>query len=162
MTRINTLADSYTDEAAAQDGLHPLEVAKTAKERKHREQCAGAGLEYYTLAFSVLGGIAGDFYTKVMLPQHRVKVARAKAAGEDVWKVRAEHERWMARFSILSARCNATAILKAEKRERTDHHPPTPQRDDDLDDIDDEPAWRVGGRTGETDSESGRSSSASA
>ena len=91
-----------------------------------------------------------------MLPQHRVKVARAKAAGEDVWKVRAEHERWMARFSILSARCNATAMGKAEKRERT------PQRDNDLDDIDDGPAWRVGGATGETDSESGRSSSASA
>ena len=72
-------------------------------------------------------------------PSHRLKVARAKALGEDPWRVHADHQRWLDRFSIACARYNALAISSAQPRDGRFDYPPTPDRDDDLKGIDGSP-----------------------
>ena len=48
-----------------------------------------------------------------MLPHYRTELARAKAASEDLWRVRAEHDRWLDRLSVVIARHNAVLIRRA-------------------------------------------------
>ena len=91
------------------------------------------------MTFSMMGGMGGDFVTKVIKPKHRLNVARAKALGEDVWRVHANHQRWLDRFSIACARYNALAISSAQPRDGRFDYPPTPERDDDLKGIDGSP-----------------------
>ena len=136
VTRINTLAPTYVTEPDAQDGRHPLRRAEATKEGKHRAQCKAAGYDYYTLLLSTFGGIDGTFYSEVMLPHLREELAAARARHEDTWKVRRQHDRWLDRFSIIVARYNAIMIREARWRSGPDEHPPTPLRDDDLEDID--------------------------
>ena len=75
VTVAHPLSSSYVTESAAQDGLHNLRCAEAEKERRHREQCKAAGLEYHSVVFTPYGGV--HVMTDVFEPYFRVAACTA-------------------------------------------------------------------------------------
>ena len=130
------MSPSYITPAATLDAMQPIRTAEAEKERRHREQCEAAGIGYYSGIWTVFGGVAGDFYTRIVKPYFAKEKEHAKAMGEDPWLVQARHDRLLDKWSVTLARFNAKSILRAVVRDsRNDAWPPTPERDDDLCDV---------------------------
>ena len=136
VTVINTMSPSYISPSAAADATRPLRDAVDTKEKRHRAACGEAGYGYYTAGWTVFGGIFGDFYHELVKPHFKHQKAVAKRNGEDPWVVQARKERLLDRWSVVIARFNAKAIRGAVWRGGADDWPSTPERDDDLWDID--------------------------
>ena len=106
--------------------MHTLRCAEAEKERRHREQCSAAGLEYYSVVFTPYGGVHGSFMTDVFEPYFKREQAQAKARGESPWEVEARRKRVLDRWSAKMARCNRQKVRLAEERRCSPPPPPQP------------------------------------
>ena len=89
-------------------------MAEATKANRHRAQCSEAGLDYCSAVVSLLGGVGGDFMSKVVTPYFKKERAAAKKAGLSVWEVQRKLDRFLDHGACIIARHNAKLIRLAE------------------------------------------------
>ena len=105
VTCVNTLSPSYITPAAAADERQSVAAAIAEKERRHRRQCQLAGHNYYTAGWTLMGGVFGDFYSRLVRPHFKHAMKLAKAQGDDVWAVQARKDRLLESRPLERHRC---------------------------------------------------------
>lgn len=126
-TCVNALAPSHVSSRSALDGDAPLRAAVAVKERRHRQQCEDAGLDYYTAGFTSMGGYFGDFFDELIAGHFKAERKYAKAKGEDEWAVQARLNRFLDRVSVVMARQNGSSVRLALPRHTVKPYwPPVP------------------------------------
>ena len=64
-----------------------------------------------------MGGVFGDFFSRLVRPHFKHEMQLAKASGDDVWAIQARKDRFLDRWSVIIARYNARAVQCAVLRD---------------------------------------------